>query len=170
MKALALPLLIASGLLFAQAKTDYALNAGQVHFHVPPDWTAIMEKADGDPQAVIFQVPDPTAQGTEETASVTVKTRSLKSSADFQGFLTDEFERAKGQGGYEADGSSKDAQAHHYFVTRNKTRYQVRDAYQLSGNVAVAVRCQRPLLDGTPKEWSDTFDAGCSTVVSSLKH
>ena len=170
MKALALPLLIASGLLFAQAKTDYALNAGQVHFHVPPDWTAIMEKADGDPQAVIFQVPDPTAQGTEDTASVTVKTRSLKSSADFQGFVTDEFERAKGQGGYETDASNKDAQVHRYFVTRNKTRYLVRDTYQLSGNVAVGVRCQRPLLDGTPNEWSSAFDAGCSNVVGSLKH
>ena len=81
MKSSALLLLLFSGALFssalfAQAKTDYALNGDQVRFRVPPDWTAIMEKADGDPQAVIFQVPDPTAQGTEDTASVTIKTRS----------------------------------------------------------------------------------------------
>ena len=58
MKPVALTLAFASSLAFAQAKTDYTLNGGSVHFHVPGDWTAIMEKSDGDPQAVIFQVPD----------------------------------------------------------------------------------------------------------------
>jgi hypothetical protein len=169
MKALALPFAIVSCAVFAQAKTDYELNAGQVRFHVPPDWTAIMEKADGDPQAVIFQVPDPAAQGTEDTASVTVKTRSLKASADFSGFVTDSFERAKGQSGYENDSTNKDSSVHRYFVTHNHTRYLVRDSYQLNGNVGIEVRCQRPLLDATPKEWSDAFDAACSSVVASLK-
>lgn len=169
MKTLALPLLVISCAAFAQAKTDYDLNAGQVHFHVPGDWVAIMEKADGDPQAVIFQVPDPTTQGSEDTASVTIKTRSLKASGDFQGFVTDSFERAKGQSGYETDSANKDSSVHRYFVTRNKTRYLVRDTYQLAGNVAIEVRCQRPLLDATPKDWTDRFDASCASVVASLK-
>jgi len=169
MKPLALLLALVSTAAFAQAKTDYTLNGDQVHFRVPPDWTAIMEKADGDPQAVIFQVPDPATQGTEETASVTIKTRSLKTSADFAGFVQDEFERSKGQAGYENDSANKDSSSHRYFVTRNKTRYLVNDNYHLAGNVAVEVRCQRPLLDATPKSWNDAFDAGCSSVVASLK-
>ncbi|HJT98541.1 MAG TPA: hypothetical protein VJ696_09520 [Rhodanobacteraceae bacterium] len=170
MKALALPLALFGTLVFAQAKTDYTLNGGQVNFHVPPDWIAIMEKSDGDPQAVIFQVPDETAQGTEDTASVTVKTRTLKAGGDFQGFVTDSFERAKGQTGYETDASNKDSSVHRYFVTHNKTRYLVRDTYQLNGTVGIEVRCQRPLLDATPKEWADHFDAACGSVVASLKH
>lgn len=169
MKALALSLAIVSCAVFAQAKTDYELNAGQVHFHVPPDWTAIMEKSDGDPQAVIFQVPDAAAQGSEDTASVTVKTRSLKASGDFSGFVTEQFERSKGQAGYETDSTNKDSSVHRYYVTRNKTRYLVRDTYQLNGNVAVEVRCQRPLIDATPKDWSDRFDAACVSVVASMK-
>lgn len=169
MKRLALIFAFASPLAFAQAKTDYALNAGSVHFHVPPEWNAIMEKADGDPQAVIFQVPDPATQGTEDTASVTVKTRSLKSGDDFQSFVTDAFERAKGQGGYENDATNKDSAVHRYYVTRNKVRYLVRDAYQMNANVAIEVRCQRPLLDATPKEWNDRFDASCTSVVASMK-
>jgi hypothetical protein len=169
MKALALPFALVSLAAFAQAKTDYALNAGAVHFRVPPDWSAIMEKADGDPQAVIFQVPDPSAQGTEDTASVTVKTRSLKASGDFQGFVTDEFERSKGQAGYETDSATKDSSSHNYFVTRSKTRYHMHDTYQLNGNVAVLVRCQRPILDATPREWRDRFDASCASVIASMK-
>ena len=169
MKALALPFAFVSLAALAQAKTDYALNAGQVHFHVPPDWTAIMEKADGDPQAVIFQVPDPATQGTEDTASVTIKTRALKSGDDFQSFVTDAFERAKGQGGYENDSTNKESSVHRYFVTRNKVRYLVRDSYQMNGNIGIEVRCQRPVLDATPKEWNDRFDASCASVVASLK-
>ena len=169
MKSLALTLALASPLAFAQAKTDYTLNGGAVHFHVPGDWTAIMEKSDGDPQAVIFQVPDPTAQGTEDTASVTIKTRNLKASADFNGFVQDEFERSKGQSGYETDSANKDSSAHRYFVMRNKTRYLIHDNYELAGNVAVLVRCQRPLIEGTPSDWSDRFDASCASVVASMK-
>ena len=169
MKSLPLLLAFFSAALFAQAKTDYTLNGDQVRFRVPPEWTAIMEKADGDPQAVIFQVPDPATQGTEDTASVTVKTRSLKASADFANFVQDEFERSKGQAGYENESAAKDSSMHRYFVTRNKTRYLVTDHYHLTANVAVEVRCQRPLLDATPKSWNDSFDAGCSGVVASLK-
>ena len=169
MKPVALTLAFASSLAFAQAKTDYTLNGGSVHFHVPGDWTAIMEKSDGDPQAVIFQVPDPATQGTEDTASVTIKTRAMKSGDDFQGFVTDAFERAKGQSGYENDSANKDSSTHRYFVTRNKVRYLVRDAYQMNGNVGIEVRCQRPLLDATPKEWNDQFDAACANVVASMK-
>ena len=169
MKLLALTLAFASTLAFGQAKTDYTLNGGAVHFHVPGDWTAIMEKSDGDPQAVIFQVPDPTAQGTEDTASVTIKTRNLKASADFNGFVQDEFERSKGQSGYEMDSANKDSSVHRYFVMRSKTRYLVRDSYLLTGNIAVEVRCQRPLLDGTPATWSDGFDASCASVFASMK-
>jgi hypothetical protein len=169
MKRIALTLAFATSLAFAQAKTDYTLNAGSVHFHVPGDWTAIMEKSDGDPQAVIFQVPDPAAQGTEDTASVTIKTRSLKSGDDFPSFVTEAFERAKGQSGYENDAANKDSSVHRYYVTRNKVRYLVRDAYQTNANVAIEVRCQRPLLDATPKEWNDAFDASCTSVVASLK-
>jgi hypothetical protein len=169
MKPILLTLALASSLAFAQAKTDYTLNGGSVHFHVPGDWTAIMEKSDGDPQAVIFQVPDPVTQGTEDTASVTVKTRAMKSGDDFQGFVTDAFERAKGQSGYENDTANKDSSVHRYFVTRNKVRYLVRDAYQMNASVGIEVRCQRPLIDATPKEWNDKFDADCTSVVASMK-
>ena len=118
---------------------------------------------------VVIQVPDPTAQGTEDTASVTIKTRSLKASADFNGFVQDEFERSKGQSGYENDSTNKDSSVHRYFVARNKTRYLVRDAYLLTSNIAIELRCQRPLLEGTPQTWNDTFDANCASVFASLK-
>jgi hypothetical protein len=154
----------------AQGKTDYSLNADQVHFHVPASWTAIMEKNDGNPQAVAFQVPDPTAQGSEDSATVTVKTRQLKETSEFAAVVQEEFERSKAQGGYENDATNKDTSAHQYFVVRGKTKYLVRDSFQLSGNIAVEVRCQRPLIATTPAAWNSEFDSACVAVVASLKH
>jgi beta-galactosidase GanA len=154
----------------AQAKTDYSLNGDQVRFHVPAGWTAIMEKADGNPQAVAFQVPDASAQGSEDVANVTVKTRELKDASQFAATVQDEFERSKAQGRYEIDPSNKDNAIHQYFVVRGKTKYLVRDSFQLSGSIAVEVRCQRPLLASTPASWNAEFDTACGAVVASLKH
>lgn len=165
-----LPLfLFSTSCAFAQDKTDYALNDGQVHFRVPPDWSAVMEKTEGDPQAIAFQVPDETAKGSEDSATVVVKTRRLRGAAAFAGFVQDEHARAESQGGYEKDSSNKIASVHQYFVQRAKTRYLVRDSYYLSGETAVEVRCQRPLIEKTPAAWNTQFDNACDGVVASLK-
>ena len=82
----------------------------------------------------------------------------------------EEFERSKAQGGYENDPSNKDPAIHQYFVVRGKTKYLVRDSFQLSGSIAVEVRCQRPLLATTPAAWNAEFDKACGAVVASLKH
>jgi hypothetical protein len=155
---------------FAQDKTDYTLNGEQVHFRIPPGWSAIMEKSEGDPQFAAFQVPDPTAQGTDDSANVTVKTRQLKDASAFAATVQDEFERSKAQTGYENDASNTNSGVHQYFVVRGKTKYLVRDNFQLLGTVAVEVRCQRPLLASTPAAWNTEFDNACNSVVASLKH
>jgi hypothetical protein len=169
MKWLPLVLLLAAGLASAQSGSDYNLNSGKIRFSVPQDWSAIMEKSDGNPQAIIFQVADPATQGTDDTASVTVKTRQLKSEADFVDATQNEMLLSKAQTGYEAalDGSASGV--HHYFVMRGKTRYEIRDRFTLMGTIAVQVRCQRPLLEATAKDWIAKFDSGCNSVAASLK-
>lgn len=154
---------------FAQGKTDYTLNDGQVRFHVPADWSAVMEKTDGNPQAIAFQVPDPSARGSEDSATATVKTRQIRNAGDFSGVVQEDLDLAKAQGGYEIDTSNTNTAIHQYFVVRGKTRYLVRDSSQLSGNIAIEVRCQRPLLEATPAAWNTQFDNACDAVIASLK-
>ena len=170
-KPTALPILLASlaaSAAHAQAKTDYSLNGDQIRFHVPASWTAIMEKSDGNPQAVAFQVPDPTAQGSEDSANVTVKTRHLANAAQFGVIVREQIDHARQQPGYEADPAGTDASTHRYHVVRGKTKYFVRDSFQPVGGVAVEVRCQRPLLEATSAAWNAQFDRDCSALVASL--
>lgn len=161
--------LVCAAGVHAQDTRDYTLNDGHVHFHVPAGWAAIMEKHDGNPQAIAFEVPDPSAKGSEDSATVTVKTRQLSGATTFTQAVQEEFDRAKAQTGYASDPSATDASAHQYFVVRGKTKYLVRDSFLLSGTVVAHVRCQRPLLDKTPSAWNSDFDNACNRVVASLK-
>lgn len=169
MKLLPLILLFCTASVSAQSNNDYNLNDGQVRFSVPAGWATIMEKSDGNPQAIIFQIPDPATAGTEDTASVTVKTRQLKSPLDFPEAMQNELALSRAQGGYEAEALTNDSGIHRYFVTRGQTRYAIRDKFVLQGTIAVQVRCQRPLLDATTKDWTSSYDAGCASVAASVK-
>ncbi len=162
-------LLVAGAAAVAQERTDYALNDGKVRFRVPATWSAIMEKSDGNPQAIVFQVPDPAALGTEDTATITVKTRQLKSQGDFAEAVQNELALSKAQTGYESDAQAGDSGVHRYFVLRGKTRYAIRDRFVLIGTVAAQVRCQRPLLDATTRDWTAAWDDGCNSVSASVQ-
>lgn len=169
MKRLALLSLLCATGAHAQTATDYALNDGKIKFSVPAGWPAIMEKSDGNPQAIIFQVADPAAQGTDDTASITVKTRQLKAAEEFTVAMQNELALSKAQTGYESDLDAADTGVHRYFVVRGKTRYAIRDRFALIAGIAVQVRCQRPLLGATTKEWTVLYDSGCNSVTSSIK-
>lgn len=169
MKLLALFLLAATGVASAQDRTDYNLNEGKINFSAPSGWSLIMEKSDGNPQAIIFVVADPATEGTDDTASVTVKTRKLNSPNEFAEATQNELSLSKAQSGYEAEPEGSNASVHRYFVTRGNTRYTIRDRFTLLGDVAIQVRCQRPLLDGTTQDWVARFDAGCNSVASSVR-
>jgi len=160
--------LAACGVAAAQAPGDFSLNDGNVSFHAPPAWTAIMEKRDGNPQAIAFQVPNPATAGTDDAADVTVKTRQLNSPADFAAIVAAERQRSRAQPGYEDDGAS-DENRHHYSVQNGSTRYRVRDSFIRLGAIAVEVRCRRPLLATIPASWNTDFDRGCDQVVASLQ-
>lgn len=175
MKSLSIPTLaatlaLATSALCAQTspQTDYSLNDGKVNFKAPSPWNSVMEKKEGNPQAIAFFIPDPGAQGSEDSTTATVKTRQLADASAFAATIQEEFERARSQSGFEIDPANKDAGVRQYFVTRGKTRYRVRDVARLVGNIAVEVRCQRPLPATAQAAWTAQFDADCERVVASI--
>ena len=162
-----LPAFLVAAAAFAQ-DGSYSLHDGQVRFSVPAEWVAVMQKTDGNPQAIAFQVPDPATQGSDDVASVTVKSRHLANGAQYGIVVREQFDHARQQPGYEADPAGTDAATHRYHVVRGKTKYVVRDSFAQVGGVAVEVRCQRPLLEATEAAWNARFDADCGSVVASL--
>ena len=61
----------------ADENGNYVLSDGFIKFNAPPSWPVMMEKAEGNPQFVAFQVKDPADTGTGESARVSVDTKLL---------------------------------------------------------------------------------------------
>ncbi len=152
----------------AQDRRDYQLNDGQIRFDVPGAWSAILEKTDGNPQAIAFHVPDPAAAGTDAAADVTVKTRRVANRAQYSSLVQQELGRARGQPDYREEQPGGEDTAHRYTLSRAGVRYHVEHSYRLHGDLLIELRCQRPILARSSAAWDRDFDAACARLAATL--
>ena len=166
---LALLAAIAAAGAHAQDTGDYSLAQGFVTFKAPPEWPVIMQKAEGNPQFIAFQVKDPADNGTGEASRVTVETKLLDDSGNFQAMVNGALARVKQSPGYEQRTDGVDPSVLRYFALNGKARYEYRETWYLNGHVLVHVRCARPMLLATTAAWTTDYDKGCGQIMQSLK-
>src|SRR5579883_245843 len=155
--------------VYAAGSTDYALDQGFVKFSAPASWPVIMEKTEGDPQFIAFQVKDPADAGSGEATRVTIETRLLDDSANFQPLVNAGMAKAKQLPGYEQRTDGVDATVLRYFAQNGKTRYEYRETWYLNGHLMVHVRCARPMLAGTSAQWTAEYEKGCGEIMTTLR-
>jgi hypothetical protein len=161
--------MLAAGTALAQDAGQFSLNQGFVKFSAPPEWPVIMQKSEGNPQFVAFQVKDPADTGSGEATRVTVETKLLDNSDNFQAMVNLGMDKAKQMSGYEQRTDGVDASTLRYFALNNKARYEYRETWFLNGHVMVHVRCARPMLKGTTAQWTADYEKGCAQIMQSLK-
>jgi len=152
----------------AETPGEFSLNEGIIKFTAPPAWPVIMQKTEGNPQAVAFQVKDPADDGTGEATRVTVSTKLLDDTSNFQALVNADVDRGKQMPDYEKRDNS-DATVLRFFARNGKARYEYRDTWYLNGHVMVHVRCARPMLEKTTAQWTADYEKGCAQVMSSAK-
>lgn len=163
------PLLFAA-VAVAQTDSDqFSLNQGYIKFTAPSSWPVIMKKIEGDPQFVAFQVRDPADVGSGEATRVSVETRLLDSSKNFQAMVNRDVDKAKQMAGYEKNEKGIDASVLRYYAMNGKTRYEYRETWYLNGHLFVHVSCVRPMLKKTAKSWTKAYDKGCDQIMQSLR-
>lgn len=153
----------------AQTPGEYSLDQGFIRFSAPPSWPVIMQKTEGDPQFVAFQVKDPADTGSGEATRVTVETRLLNDSSNFQAMVNRDVDKAKQMPGYEQRTDGVDSTTLRYFARNGKTKYEYRETWYLNGHLFVHARCARPMLDKTTPQWASDYEKGCSQIMQSLK-
>lgn len=153
----------------AQSPGAYSLDQGFIKFNAPPAWPVIMQKTEGDPQFVAFQVKDPADADSGEATRVTVETRLLNDSSNFQPLVNRDVDKAKQMPGYEQQAEGVDATTLRYFANSGKTKYEYRETWYLNGHLLVHVRCARPMLDKTSAQWITDYNAGCAQIMTSIK-
>jgi hypothetical protein len=155
--------------VLAQSPGEFALDQGFVKFNAPSDWPVIMQKIEGNPQFIAFQVKDPADSGTQDATRITGETKLLDDSGNFQAMVNVGVDKAKQSPGYEPRTDNADASTLLYFALNGKTRYEYRETWYLNGHVMVHARCARPMLAATTKEWVTEYEKGCAQIMQSLK-
>lgn len=146
---------------------DYSLDEGVVHFAAPDAWPVLMEKQDGDPQFLAFQVRDPASNG-DTLARVTVSTQHAPDAAAFQQFVNEGLAKARRLPGYLSRGQDGGDAAMRYTATENKQKTTYLERYYYRNGIAIQVRCVRPAAGSA--QWSATFDAGCEAIADAVAH
>ena len=149
------------------AATDYSLAAGNVRFSAPDTWPQIMEKADGDPQFIAFQVPDPSPTGHQVLARVTVSVHAVSDAQAFKAWVDAGLAKARGLPQYKS-GSAAGSSRFIYTAMENGQRLYYRESYYFKGDQGVQLRCVRPLTSQAGPAWTADFDRGCDAVARSL--
>jgi hypothetical protein len=147
----------------------YSLDEGYIKFNAPPAWPVIMQKTEGTPQFVAFQVKDPADADSGEATRVTVETKLLDDSSNFQAVVNVGMDKAKQMTGYEQRTEGVDATVLRYFAMNGKIRYEYRETWYLNGHVVVHARCARPMLAATTPQWTADYEKGCNQIMQSLR-
>jgi archaellin len=161
-------LLCVTGAL-AQSKSDYTLYENIIKFKAPSDWAVIMEKKDGNPQFIAFQVRDPADKDSSELAQVTINARLQHESSFFQQQVDAATDKAKQSAGFEQVTEGVDPTVLRYYAMNGKSRYEYRETFYLTNHLLLHIRCARPMLAGTTGAWTEAWNKGCAELMQALK-
>ena len=161
--------LTAASTFAAESKADYTLYENIVKFKAPSDWTVIMEKKNGNPQFMAFQVKDPADEGNNEIAEVTVNAKLMHDSTFFQQQVDAATDKAKALPGFEQVTEGVEPTVMRYYAMNGKTRYEYRETFYLMSHLFLHVRCMRPLLKQTSAAWTDAWNKSCADLMAQLK-
>lgn len=150
------------------AAADYSLFENIVKFSAPSDWPVLMEKKNGNPQFIAFQIKDPADPENNDIAQVTVNAKLMHDSSFFQQQVDAATDKAHQLPGFELAKAS-DPNVFRYYAINGKTRYEYRETFYLVSHLLLHVRCVRPMLAATTQAWSDQYDKDCADIMQSLK-
>jgi hypothetical protein len=153
----------------AAATSDFVLFEKLVKFKVPSDWNVIMEKKDGNPQFMAFQVRDPADPENNEIAQVTVNAKLMHDSTFFQQQVDAATDKAKQLPGFEQVSDGVEPTVLRYFAMNGNTKYEYRETFYLVTHLFLHIRCSRPMLKDTTQAWVDAYVKGCGDLMTSLK-
>lgn len=162
--------LIASTMLLAASvhAADVSMAHGQVHFTTPNGWLDIME-TEGDPEARVFQVPDPSPTAQSSLARVTVTVKQTADIPAFQQYVGEATAKAAALPGYTATAHGGANNTYTYTAQEAGAQFNYSERYWYKGNHSIQLRCVRPQQSQAGATWAAAFDKGCDAIAAQLK-
>lgn len=146
--------------------TQVTLANGHIQLTVPGGWSRIMQ-SQGDPETMVFQVPDPADKNA--LARVTVTSQHVPNLVAFQQFVVRNSHHAHSLPHFKADPQRSTSRIHYYTADEGSVPQSYVEYYSFHRGYAVMVRCIRPTHGHAGAAWTTAFDKGCARVAASVK-
>ncbi len=160
--------LIAIMLAGAVHAAEVSMAGGNITFNTPSGWLAIMQ-TQGDPEAQVFQVPDPSPTGKSSLARITVTVKQTPDISSFHQFMAEATAKALGLPGYQADEVAPAPNSNLYTAEENGIQFSYTEHYWFKHGYAIQLRCMRPSKSLAGSAWQAEFDKGCASLAAQLK-
>jgi hypothetical protein len=147
---------------------DVTMADGSVHFSTPDNWLGIME-TQGDPEARVFQVPDPSPTGKNSLARVTVTVKQVADVNGFNQYRSEATAKAMALPSYKAAAVPPSPNSNIYTAQENATGFNYTEHYWFKNGHAIQLRCVRPSQTEAGADWKAAFDKGCDAIAAQLK-
>ncbi|MEO6798603.1 MAG: hypothetical protein ABI178_01500 [Rhodanobacter sp.] len=141
---------------------------GAITFNTPESWLSIMQ-TQGDPEAQVFQVPDPSPTGKTSLARVTVTVKRVPDISSFHQFMAEATAKGLVLPGYKAAAVPPDPNSNVYTAQENGIQFSYTEHYWFKLGYAIQLRCVRPSKSLAGPAWEAGFDKGCVALAAQLK-
>ncbi|TAL88977.1 MAG: hypothetical protein EPN69_15195 [Rhodanobacter sp.] len=147
---------------------EVSMADGNITFTTPHSWLAIMQ-TQGDPEAQVFQVPDPSPTGKSSLARVTVTVKQVPDISGFHQFMAEATAKALLLPGYKVVAAPPGPNSNLYTAQENRVEFSYTEHYWFKHGYAIQLRCVRPSQSQAGAPWETEFDKGCASLAAQLK-
>ncbi len=147
---------------------EVSMADGSVTFHTPDSWLTIMQ-TEGDPEAQVFQVPDPSPTGKNSLARITVTVKQVQDISSFHQFMAEADAKAMALPGYKVAPAPPTPNSNVYTAQEIGTDFSYVEHYWFKNGRAIQLRCVRPSQSLAGATWKADFDKGCAALAEQLK-
>lgn len=147
---------------------QFTFSNGNIEVTVPDGWPRIMQTK-GNPETMVFQVPDPSPTAKDTLARVAVTTQRMGDIASFERFVAENVNHAHTLAQFDADAARSTPTAIYYTAEEGHISQTYVERYYFRNGYAIMVRCVRPTHSEAGASWTAAFDRGCASVAASVK-
>lgn len=147
---------------------EVSMAGGAITFDTPSNWLPIMQ-TQGDPEAQVFQVPDPSPTGKTSLARVTVTVKQVPDISSFHQFMAEGTAKGLALPGYKESPVPPEPNSNIYTAQENGTEFNYTEHYWFKLGYAIQLRCMRPSKSLAGAAWQAAFDKGCAALAAQLK-
>lgn len=148
--------------------SQFTFATGGFKITVPDGWPRIMQ-SHGDPESMVFQVPDSSPSARNALARVVVTSQSVRDIASFEHFVAEHTNHAHTLPHFKADAQRSTSTSLYYTATDGHVKQTYVERYFFHEGYAILVRCVRPTHSQAGAAWTAAFDRGCASVAASIK-